>query len=238
MKKIYLFLAVVIVLGSVSCRWKRVRGSGVVVSKEISINHADRIRLSGSVDLYITQGPVASAKIEGDDNIIPLIKIEEEGGSLVIKQKENTSFTTETSIKVYITTDKLSSIRVSGSGDVYGKSKFSGSDKITAGISGSGNITLDLNAPEVESEISGSGSIILTGETARQQVRITGSGDFTGTDLKSEEATVRITGSGDVKVFADAKLDVHITGGGDIYYKGNAVVSQKVTGSGNIRKME
>lgn len=238
MKKTTLFLALVMVLGLTACRWKRVTGSGVIVSKDISVRHADRIRLSGSVDVYITQGPTVSVKIEGDDNILPLIKIEENEGALNIKQKDHVSFSTENPVKVYITTDKLNSVRVSGSGDVFGKSRFTGSEKITTAISGSGNITLELNAPEVESEITGSGSISLAGETASQKVKITGSGDFNGSELKSENANVRITGSGDVKIFADAKLDIHITGGGSIYYKGNAVITQKVTGSGDIRKME
>jgi hypothetical protein len=238
MKQISLFLALVLLLGTSSCRWKHVKGSGVIITRDLHIGHAERIRLSGSIDVYLTQGAVTSVKVEGDDNILPLVIIEERDGELNIKTKNNISYSTEASVKVYITTNKLSSVKVSGSGDVYGKSKFTGSEKFTAGISGSGNITLDLNAPEVESNISGSGNITLQGETANQKLNISGSGDYNCEELKSENTTVRITGAGDVKVFADAKLDIHITGGGSIYYKGNAAVTQHVTGSGDIRKLD
>jgi hypothetical protein len=160
-------------------------------------------------------------------------------GALTIRTKRNnTSFSTESPVKVYITTNKLSSVRVSGSGNVYGKSKFTGSEKIATGISGSGNITLDVNAPEVESEISGSGAIVLSGETANQKIRITGSGDYNAQELKSENSVVRMTGSGDVKVFADAKLEIHITGAGSVYYKGDAVLTQHITGAGDIKKID
>jgi hypothetical protein len=239
MKQISLFLALVLLLGTSSCRWKHVKGSGVIITKDLHVNQAQRIRLTCSADVYITQGPVTSVKIEGDDNIVSLFEVREEDGGITIRtKKSNISFSTESEVKVYITTNKLSSVKVSGSGNVHGVNKFTGSDKITTGVSGSGNITLDLNAPEVESEVTGSGNIVLTGETANQKVRMSGSGDYNGEALKSESSIVRTTGSGDTKLFADAKLEIHISGSGSVYYKGDAVVTQHVTGSGDLKKID
>ncbi len=140
-------------------------------------------------------------------------------------------------IKVYVTTDKIEEVFLSGSGNVTSDAPFSGSDQLKLGISGSGDIRLNVNAPYIESHISGSGNIDLSGETKDSKVTITGNGDYKATDLQCENAEVHITGSGNVNVFASVKLEVHITGSGDVYYKGTPSIQQHITGSGTIKQM-
>jgi hypothetical protein len=194
--------------------------------------------LKGSYDVEITQGPVTSVKVEADENILPFILISENDGSLVIKSKEHVNFSPTKSIRIYITTSKLEQIQLSGSGNIIGKNKFTGGDKLILKISGSGDIQLEVNAPEVKAEISGSGSMTLQGETQNENITIAGVGDYNANGLKAENAKVSIAGSGDVKVFAENKLDISIAGSGSVFYKGAATVKQHVVGSGEIKKME
>lgn len=241
MRRILVFsAALLIVLGSCqSFGFRRVKGNGHLAVVERKVQQAKRIALSGSMDVQLTQGPETSVKIEADDNIIPHILTQDEDGVLRIRpRKNNTSFTSEHDIVVYITTPTLESVQINGSGSVMGKTKFSGSDNLSLRISGSGDIDLDVNTPEAKSEISGSGNITLRGETQRQSVQITGFGKYMGDGLKSENATVRITGSGDVRLFADATLDIHITGSGSVAYKGSPAVTQKIVGGGEIKRID
>lgn len=240
MKRIFL-LPVLLVLIFASCRWmdyKRVKGNGHRGSEERPVTSAEKIKLAGSYDVEITQGPVNSLTIEADENIIPFIITDQEGGFLVIKSRSHVNFSTEHPIKIYITTTGLAQVTVSGSGNVIGKSKLTGDKKLALKISGSGNIQFDVNAPDVSAEIAGSGGILLSGETKNETVHITGSGDYTADQLKAEDAKINITGSGNVKVFADANLDIRITGMGTVYYKGAPTVKQHITGSGEVKKME
>lgn len=239
MKRIFFLLAVLALAGS-SCRLagKRVKGNGNLTTEDRPINKAQKIKLSSSYEVEITQGPVTSVKVEADDNLLPYILTKEENGFLVISSKRNVNISAENSIKVYITTPKLEQVNISGSGNVTGKSKFTDGDKLTLNIGGSGDIWLEVNTPEVHASIGGSGNMTLKGETKNETISIAGSGNYTADELKAENAKVNIAGNGDVKVYADISLDISIAGSGSIYYKGAATVKQHVLGSGEVKKIE
>ena len=221
-----------------ACNYKRVTGNGNVVTETREIRDAHRIRLAGSMDVEITQGNTVSVKVEADENLQQYIITRMRDGYLDIRQKDNININTSSAIKVYITTDRLDQIRLTGSGNITGMSKFTGSDKLDIDILGSGNVAMEVNTPSVEAEISGSGSITLAGETRDQKVSINGAGNYTADALKAEQVRVNIAGSGDVRVFADALLDINIAGGGSIYYKGSPQIKQHIAGTGDIRKIE
>lgn len=240
MKHMLLFLTV-IMLTATSCRWfgyKRVVGNGNLETQDRPIQRAERIKLAGSYDVEITQGPTTSVKVEADENILPYILTRSEDGFLIIKSKDHISLSTENTIKIFITTPKLEQVNLAGSGNIIGKSKFTGGDKLTLKIAGAGDMKMEVNTPSIEAEIAGSGSMTLTGETRDQRIRISGVGDYIGEALKSENAVVKIAGSGNVKLFAAATLDVNIAGVGSVYYKGSPTVKQHVAGSGEVKKLE
>jgi hypothetical protein len=240
MKHMLLFLTV-IMLTATSCRWfgyKRVVGNGNLETQDRPIQRAERIKLAGSYDVEITQGPTTSVKVEADENILPFILTRSEDGFLIIKSKDHVSLSTDNTIKIFITTPKLEQVNLAGSGNIIGKSKFTGGDKLTLKIAGAGDMKMEVNTPSIEAEIAGSGSMTLTGETRDQRIRISGVGDYIGEALKSENAVVKIAGSGNVKLFAATTLDVNIAGVGSVYYKGSPTVKQHVAGSGEVKKLE
>ena len=240
MKRILLIMAVM-ALGLSACQWigsRRIKGNGNLETEVRSINRAEKISLSGSFDVQLTQGPVTSVKIEADDNLLPYIETDESDGVLRIRTRRNTNFSTEHNITVYITTPRLEQVHISGSGNVIGKNKFTEADKVSLKISGSGDIQLDLNTPELSATISGSGSMVLSGETRSQTIKIAGQGDYKAEELKSEKAKVSVAGSGDIRLYADEDLDVSIAGSGSVFYKGSASIKQHIVGSGEIKKIE
>jgi hypothetical protein len=221
-----------------SCRFKHVQGNGVITTQTRNATKANRIKMAGNFDVEITQGPIVSVQIEGDENLLPYFIVEDRGGYLVVKGRDYFSYSSTEGIKVFITTPNLEEVVLAGSGNIIGKSKFTGSDKLVLKIAGSGDIKMDVNTPTVLSEIAGTGSITLTGETKEETIKIAGVGDYTAADLKAENAKVQIAGSGDVKVFASTQLDVNIAGAGSVYYKGSPNVKQKVAGSGDVKKVD
>lgn len=218
--------------------YKRIKGNGNIETQDRNITRAERIKLAGSYDVEITQGPETSVKVEADENILPFLIVHEEDGFLVIKSKNHVSFSTEHDIKIFITTNKLEKINLVGSGNIIGKNKFTGSNKLDLKIAGSGDISLELNTPEIEAEIAGSGSITLKGETRDESIHIAGVGNYNAEELKAENAKVKIAGSGDVRIFAEKTLDINIAGVGSVYYKGAASVKQKVAGTGDVKKID
>ncbi|MFL9482948.1 head GIN domain-containing protein [Chitinophagaceae bacterium LWZ2-11] len=237
MKNLYL-LALATSIIFTGCDYRTVRGNGNITTETREGYTPNRIKLAGSFDVELTQGPAASVKIEGDANLLSYVVTEQRDGFLVIKTKEHINLSSEHDIKIIITTPKLEEISLTGSGNITGNSKFTDGDRLKVSIAGSGDVSLEANTPKVEASIAGSGSITIKGETKDAVVRISGVGDYKGDSLKAENVEVHIAGSGNVKVFADAKLDVHIAGSGDVYYKGTPSITQHIAGSGGIRQMQ
>ncbi|CAL1516676.1 head GIN domain-containing protein [Chitinophaga sp. MM2321] len=214
----------------------RIKGSGNVITEERSIPPFHQLKVEGSMDVYLSQGPAKAAVIEAEDNIIPVIEILMEGDQLKVRYKRNTSVSTHKDVKVYLTTPEVDELSLSGSGDLKMNGKFNAKQDIKLSLSGSGNIEGSINAPAVKAAISGSGNMDLKGETKDVSLSIAGSGNFDGDDLLAENVAVSIAGSGDASVHASVKLDAKIAGSGDVKYKGNPQISSSVAGSGSVKK--
>lgn len=237
MKHLQIIIVAILFISVSSCRdfGRKIKGNGNVTTVNRQVSDATRIKVYGSMDVEIMEGET-SVKVTADENLQEYIKVENEGGALAIRMQDHINFFSDNDIKVYISTPKIEELTIAGSGNINGKSKFVLTDKMSFTASGSGDIAMELNAPEVSAKISGSGNIDLKGETKEIKVSIAGSGNFNGKDLKSENAEVSIAGSGDATIFADVNLSAKIAGSGSIEYSGNAAVTQKIAGSGTVTK--
>lgn len=239
MRKIIL-LAFLVALSAVSCDSifkETIHGNGESTSEQRNADVTDKIKSYGNFDIVVVQGTSKSITVQADENLLPYIVTENKDGALVVKAKENYNLSSNNKILVTVTTDKLSELAVAGSGNVRGEGKFVGSDHLKLNIAGTGNVTLDVNTPDIDSDIAGTGSITLTGETKSSKIEITGMGDYNAEKLLSESVAIRITGSGNAKVHAENNLDIHIAGSGNVDYSGNAAVKQDIAGSGKINKV-
>lgn len=215
-----------------------VRGNGNKISETRNVGSFDGVELQGSMNVQLKKASAHSVEIEGEENILPFVETFIHDGKLVIKYKDNTSIHTTRDLIVHVNATELDEVRVTGSGDITGEGKFESSDEVKVKITGSGNISLELDAPSVEAGITGSGDIQLSGNTKDIECSTTGSGNIKATELKAENAKVRTLGSGSISVFASVKIDASISGSGDISYKGGGAVSSSVHGSGSVRPIE
>jgi hypothetical protein len=224
-----------------SCRFtggKRVTGNGKRATEQRNISGFSRIEVSGSYDVFFTQGDEYNVRIEGDENLLEYVETEEHGDVLEISNRNGYNLRPKSGLKVFVTAPRIKQLEVSGSGNIVSRTQISSNDKIGISIGGSGNVTLnELDAPEIDTEIGGSGSISLKGKTENFHAEIGGSGEVHAFELLSESTRVEVGGSGSAEVFASKKLDVSIGGSGDVQYKGNPAVSQSKAGSGSVRKV-
>ncbi len=239
MKKELFFAAFVAALLVVSCidMGERVNGSGNIKSENRDISKAEKIKVTGDMDVFITQGP-AALRVEGDDNVLAYIETVANDGWLEIRPRDHANINTSKPVKAYITTPDLSDLKITGSGNITCNQKFSTSNNMSFSITGSGDITAEINAPKVKVHITGSGNLHISGETKEAEIHISGSGNYDGPRLKAENAEVTVAGSGDADLFADAHLKASIAGSGNVKYKGNATVDSHVAGSGAVTKAE
>lgn len=216
---------------------KRVNGNGVTSTQQRNTGDFNGVDVSGPIKVFISQDSVSSVKIEGDENLLEYIEVDNNGDNLEIRTRRGYNLRPRTGIKIYVTAPSFDKLAVTGSGELKTQTKISNVKNMDVSVTGSGDMILDIDAPAINSEITGSGNITINGGTRSFSTEVTGSGEVHAFNLLSESTNVEITGSGDVEVFASKQLKINISGAGDVKYKGNPTVSQSVAGSGNIRKI-
>ena len=192
----------------------KIKGSGTLTSENRDVKEFNKIRHSGSADIYVTVGEKQSIKVTFDDNIIEYIKTEVKGKTLRIYCEE--SYRSRKDCRIDITIPELKGITLKGSGDVS---------------------IVNLKGEFFEYTLKGSGDMDAQGEIEELELNLYGSGDIDTRKLKAQNAVAVIKGSGDIAVYANNTLDCAIYGSGDIKYYGNpGDITKYVAGSGNIRK--
>jgi hypothetical protein len=232
------FLSILVFAGSCNFSMKKVRGDGKVTTVERKVSGFREVSLSGSMDVYVSQGPAYSVRVETDGNLQDYIELDKDGDELNVRTRKRYNLQSTSGIKVYITAPNYTDLTVSGGGNIRSQTRISGNEELEIQVAGSGNVFLDVHVPSLSSNIAGSGSIVLSGATGSFESDITGSGDIKAFSLLSETADIEITGSGNAEVAASRQLNADITGSGDIFYRGNPSVKTSRTGSGDVKKAD
>jgi predicted small secreted protein len=219
-----------------SCAFNSVRGSGTLVSNEVSIPDYKGIDFGGGATLVYEQKPGSPyLRIETDSNIYPLLRIKVKDGTLYISSTENIS---PTKFNIYTNSSTLEYLGVSGSIKATLKGKLETSF-LDIHISGSGNITAEeLICGTLRTKVSGSGDFFVTGRAASMDSHISGSGKVMATELMADTVSCSVSGSGDFFVMAQKYLNVSISGSGSVKYKGNPRIDQSISGSGRISRLD
>ena len=238
MNKLIACLIIGFVVTLFSCKFggRKINGNGKIATEKRAASSLSKVKVAGGVNVVIDNG-LAGVRVEADENLIPYIVTETDGDWFKIRIKDDVNLQAVKTPTVYISTPAINSIKVAGNGEILANGKFSSMEQMYFDIAGSGSITIEVNAPGVETEISGSGSLHISGETRNAKVDIAGSGNYDGISLKAENANVSISGSGEAIVFAETTLKASIAGSGNIKYKGNAAVDKQVAGSGEVVKI-
>lgn len=196
------------------------------------------VELHSSFDVFLAQGSPAGVRIEAEDNIIPHIELQVYNDVLNIQTENGVWLQPRRRVKIYVTSPTFNSVQCTGSGNIRSQTKISNENKLKINASGSGDINLDIDAPEVEAGVSGSGGIELAGETKKIYGDVSGSGNIKAMNLKAEESELNVSGSGNVQVYSSVKVNANISGSGDVRYKGDAQVNKNISGSGRIKKVD
>lgn len=230
-----------------------VKGSGNRTTESRNLPAFSEVHVKGSVDLELQVGGSEKVEVEGDDNLVALIRTEVKDGILIVDAKEE--FTSRKGLLVRAVIPSLKRIELTGSGDAQvqgvdakefqaeltgsGDLHFRGTaSEFRLGITGSGDCELrGLKSQNLEVRISGSGDVRLDGTAEKLQILISGSGDVNAADLNAKVAVVHVMGSGDVVVRASDDLDAEVMGSGDISYIGTpAKIKTSTHGSGEINR--
>ncbi|TXD83306.1 DUF2807 domain-containing protein [Subsaximicrobium wynnwilliamsii] len=240
MKSLILALASLATFSCAQGKWgnNAIKGNGNLKTITRTTSDYDAIHCAGSFDYILVEGTEGDIKIEGEENLLEYIITEVQNGTLSITTENNVNLNTSTNkgIKITIPFKEITEVSLSGSGDLWNTDVID-TNNLSASISGSGDVVLEIKTTSAKARISGSGDLTFTGTTEKLEANVTGSGNFHGFDIRSQDVNVSVTGSGDAAVFSTNKLIARVTGSGDIEFRGNPKTEDtKVTGSGSIGK--
>ena len=201
-----------------SCRHlgKGVQGSGVRKAEKRDVGAFKSIETNGAFEIQVTCQQPASFEIEGDDNLLPLVKTEVRNGALRIYSDRSYSATRAMTVRIAV--PDLEAISSNGAADIH--------------------VTNVKNA-QLSISWQGAGRIEAAGETKFVSISSTGAGKIDTARLRAERAKVSVTGAAHVDVHASQQLDVTVSGVGQVTYGGNPpVVNKSVSGLGSVSKKE
>lgn len=241
MKKTILFLGLVLAcVAGVKADNKVNKES--VVTKEYRLSGFSGLKVDYAVNVHYTQGKDFSIKAEGTEKQIKRMKLEVQGGILVISdsEKDKKSSNEKHSVVLYITSPDMNSLENNGvlkfdaesvkTGDF--KLKNTGvlnmeAEQLTCteadfSLKGVSNVELKMNAKSLTLNNNGvtKGELTLKAD----QVDINSSGvDATEVDFKGKEAVVKKSGTGTISLKVDCqRLDASNSGVGKLVISGTA----------------
>lgn len=216
--------------------------SGIIYNKyqqDRTIGSFKGVATAGSLDVRITMGNKESIRLEGDQDAIAELITEVNEGILTIRPKTKWSDWSRRfkrpDITVYISAKRISSLTMSGSGNMEVQNNINANELVTT-LSGSGSIKAATSAKSLTGVISGSGTVTLSGKANDLSLTISGSGGFDGKRFSVESLSAQISGSANVYIDVSKRIDAVISGSGTISYSGSPSIKRTIIGSGSIRK--
>ncbi|GLB50063.1 head GIN domain-containing protein [Neptunitalea lumnitzerae] len=234
--KLSILTFAILFITSCNASWNGIEGNGRSTTSTRNVGSFDGIEVAGSYHVTLEKGNEGKVTINAEENIIDYIVTEVTNNVLHIYTKDGFSLRSTRGIKITVGFSNLNKAILTGSGSIKSESVISAS-KMTASVTGSGDIALKVKADKVDSYVTGSGDILLEGDTTDFKCTVTGSGDISAYELKASNVIADVTGSGDIHLYCKANLKAYVSGSGDIYYKGNPEIRDLSTsGSGDINK--
>jgi len=208
-----------------------------------SVSGYHGVSVSGSIELFLSQGNEESVAISADDvKWRDKVITEVRDGILQIymehkKGKVQIDLGPTKKIRAYVSVKDIDYLSSSGSGKTHVEGTIN-SDKLKIDISGSGNVEGRFAVKDFSLGLSGSANADLAGTAENSEFHISGSGNIRSYDFSTAFCKASISGSGDVKVTVTKELSAHISGSGNVFIKGDGMIRDySASGSGKFKRV-
>jgi Putative auto-transporter adhesin, head GIN domain len=207
-------------------------------SRNVKGFHA--IRVSGGIDLYLSQGPEAVAVSASKEEYRDKIETVVENGVLKIYLQNTGSHMiwgfSNPKLKAYVSASTLDELKASGGSDVVIDGSIK-SDKLSIHLSGGSDLSGKVDIRDLGIDQSGGSDVDISGTVIDLSIDASGGSDIKGYDLVAENCTIEASGGSDAEITVNKSLKASASGGSDIYYKGSGVITTvKSSGSSSVKK--
>ena len=205
-----------------------------------SVRGFHAIKVSGGLDLYLTQGQEAVAVSASNADYRDRIKTEVEDGELKIYlDKDWTHWDWHNpKLKAYVSFSSLDGLEASGGSDVYGQGTLK-VNKLGIHLSGGSDLKGKVEIGDLTIRQSGGSDVDISGTVKNLEVRASGGSDLNGFDLVADMCRISASGGSDTHITVNKELNVEASGGSDVFYKGTAVIRLlSSSGSSTVSKKD
>lgn len=213
--------------------------SGESVTDQRNLTGISQVKISGIMNLYLSQGDDETLRIEGDEKAVSLLEITENGDLLEIRHKDADNvknifedFTPD----IYLTISDLSSFSFEGVGNIKSENTFQVDELILSG-DGIGKLDLEIEAKKIDATFNMMGSIVLRGNVEMINLSNEGMGKIDASKLIAQKMTLNSSGIGKIDVYCEDELSITVNGIGSVNYSGNPkVIKEDVNGIGKVSR--
>jgi hypothetical protein len=190
------------------------RGNGVVVTEERSIEDFQSVKISGAIRVEIQCATEPALTITGDENLLPLIQTQVVDGCLVIEPTKGYS----ASHAIVVNASCFQVNRYEGSGATEGVISSIESDSFDADVSGASSL------------------VVQSGNVRRMKISASGASTFDAPALEAYQANVDSSGASTVIVNAIEDLHADASGASSVRFVGTPTkLTKDESGASSIR---
>lgn len=211
-----------------------VQGNGQNASEMRQVASLDAIDVNGPMQVEIRVGQGTSLQVEGDSNILPLLRTDASNGTLRVWVEGNVR--TSHPLRITYTTPTLRQVAANGSGQMN-ISGLSGGP-LNLSLNGSRSVRLNGYVANLDARMNGSGSLNASGlDSASTAARLSGSGQLTLGRVNGEQLNLELHGSGSANASGKVRnMTVRLNGSGsaDLAGLSSQTAELSTNGSGSI----
>ncbi|WP_165764597.1 head GIN domain-containing protein [Flavobacterium cyanobacteriorum] len=215
-----------------SCGYRKIEGTGNVVTKTRPLTGFNSISAEGGLDIVIEQSSQTSVTVEADENLHQHIKTELKGNTLFIST--DADIDNAEAKKVIVQLPLIKGIASEGGVSVEGKNIIK-ADNIDLDGGGGSMIEISVDAVSVNCE-SGSGSNIkIHGKTGRLNVDASGGSVISAKGLAAKSVKAEASSGARIYVNASKELVAEASSGSKVLYASTPEkLSKKVSSGGDV----
>ena len=222
-----------------------VKGDGVLARDQRMVGTVSNLEANGSVLVDVRIGTATSLVVEADANLLPLVRTDVRGDTLVVEMAR--SYRSSNPVRITYTVPRLGEVRHSGSGQLSVQGLNGGALRVVQ--SGSGSTLLTGRVASLDVTGSGSGSVdASTLQSASANLSMNGSGRINVGEVRGDYATATLNGSGQLRAGGSVRsltrftrsrcpdpVDLTSTGSGGLTANVKQSLVAQNGGSGGIR---
>lgn len=243
MKKILLACAAVLVcaIGVMAQKVKQ-SNTNMPFTQTKNVGEFSALNAASMFNVYISEGNSSQIEIKANQDILKFVEATVEAGELKLRltddgRNDRWNHYQNLKVDVYLSKDKLSSIKASGAVDIYNAGTLK-ADNLVISASGSSDVKLNLQVSgSLTCNASGASDIELRGEGNEATATASGSSDLDMKYFKLKQLKAKLSGASDGDFYVTESAELIASGSSDIkYYGAPKTVNVRKTGAADIKR--